>query len=119
MPSLDPPSQTTKVIDERSVAGNCDHLVRLAAVVADKYSFLGSWRFAIAMGQGLSSTRSKARTDMVHGPRGGPYTDEMYVQTASASLDELEQHPSAVVKKLVGPLLRTLESAGAFPWLEE
>jgi hypothetical protein len=35
----------------------------------------------------------------------------------TASLPEIQQAPQVIVRELVGQLLRSLSSAGQFPWL--
>ena len=82
-----PATQYTVVIDEPLVVGQVEFVVRLAAEIAADFQFAGSWRFGVAISPSLRGARSHLRTDHARYGTGGPYTDEGYLQTASASFE--------------------------------
>lgn len=89
------------------IVGHLDLLVRQAAIVAQKYGFTGSWRFAVAL-NGLKG--AAALTLVQHSfERTGPvYTEPSYDRAADASMLDLTQKPTAIVETLVAPLLCSL-----------
>ncbi|WP_231639730.1 AlbA family DNA-binding domain-containing protein [Mycobacterium sp. Marseille-P9652] len=97
--------------------GHADLMARLAARVS-AYGFRGSWRFAIAA-NGLHGARSAELRNYFDITDAPPFSESRYGQAATATLKELETIPPMVVSELVGPLLRSIGSAGHFPWVFE
>ncbi|KLO26480.1 hypothetical protein ABW16_19455 [Mycolicibacter heraklionensis] len=103
---------------ESVILGHTDLVVRLAAQVA-LYGFSGSWRFGVAV-VGIEGANSFALSATSSYDDQLPiYTDRDYSRAKTASLAEIQQSPHAIVRDLVGQLLRSLSSTSAnqFPWL--
>lgn len=110
------PSGEARILEAIFLA-HTDLVARLAAQVS-AYGFRGSWRFAIVV-NGLHGARSFELSKYFDSSDAPPFSESNYVQAATATLRELETAPQVVVSELVGPLLRSINSAGHFPWLFE
>lgn len=100
------------------VIGHTDLLVRVTALVAERFGFAGSWRFGLVASpmRGAVSFRLGSSP---HYERGPMYTADVYERATLASLEELTRGPEQVVNRLVSPLLRSLGSHQLWPWLSE
>jgi hypothetical protein len=111
------PNDSPQVL-EPLIIGHTDLLVRLAAVLSERYSFAGAWRFGLVV-IGLRGAISYALANTMRGAleeRGPIFTDEVYERATTASLLELSQFPEKVVSRLVSKLLRSLNSHQLPQW---
>lgn len=103
-------------IFEAAIVGHADLLVRLTALVSQKYCMAGSWRFGLLV-TGVRGAKSYALSEAPFYETGGPgFSDDVYPRATSASLAEFEQTPERVVRRLVSPLLRSLDSHQLQQW---
>ncbi|MFI8977197.1 helix-turn-helix domain-containing protein [Nocardia asteroides] len=108
---VQPPRPDIEVVFELLILGNIDLITRLAALVADKYGFTGSWRFGLVV-TGLAGAHSYSLNEGYgFGPEGTPYSAATYERATTASLVDLVNNPRTVTQTLVAPLLRGLGSA--------
>jgi hypothetical protein len=101
---------------EGLIVGHADLLVRLAALVSEKFGIAGSWRFGLVV-TGLRHATSYVLSHQMWGDREEPYTSNTYERAASASLAEFQQSPDHMVDKLVAALMRSLGSHDHLPSL--
>jgi hypothetical protein len=101
---------------EGLIVGHTDFLVRLTALVSQKYGMAGSWRFGL-VATGMRRAKSLALSQHPFYDTGGAgFSDDVYSRATSASLAELEQSPEKVVRRLVSSLLWNLGSNGLQQW---
>jgi Putative DNA-binding domain len=100
---------------EVAIVGHTDLLVHLTALVSQRYGFAGSWRFGLVV-TGVRGATSYALSEPPFYESGHRYTDGLYGRATSASLEELEQAPQQVVRRLVSPLLRSVGSHQLQQW---
>ncbi|WP_231995200.1 helix-turn-helix domain-containing protein [Mycobacterium sp. 852002-10029_SCH5224772] len=99
---------------EELIIGHTDLLVRLSAVVSERFEFSGSWRIGLIV-NGLRGAGSHARSLQIMADYGEPYAADTYERAVTASGAELKQSPESVVRALVSRLLRSL---GSQQWLK-
>ncbi|MGV0718775.1 ATP-binding protein [Mycolicibacterium sp. XJ662] len=100
---------------EELIVGHTKLLVRLSGVVSTKFDYAGSWEFGL-IAAGIGGKTSYAVHSHVFG-HSEPYSDDEYTAGTSASLEEIETAPQRVVDRLLGSLLRSLNSRERFPEL--
>jgi hypothetical protein len=100
---------------ELAIVGHTDLLVRLTALVSQRYGFAGSWRFGLVV-TGVRGATSYALAQAPLYETGPRFTDDFYDRATSASLAELEQAPQQVVYRLVSSLLRSVGSHQLQQW---
>lgn len=115
-PVVFPTDPGEPLVFEAAIVGHADLLVRLTALVSQKYGMAGSWRFGLVV-TGVRGAKSYGLSLPPLYDTGGPgFSDELYQRATSASLAELEQSPEQVVRRLVSPLLRSLGSHQLQSW---
>ncbi|MGW0933274.1 hypothetical protein [Streptomyces sp. NPDC002644] len=105
-----PPGQPEQVIFDSAAVILTRHVLHLLALLADEVGYHGGWILAA----GATRLRGRRR----HVPRGFPtdnrYTDDTYEEATAVTLAELQQASGAVTRRLLGPLLRSLDSEKIF-----
>lgn len=102
-----PPPPDLTVVFEALVIGHVTLLARLAAAVAHRWGYTGSWRFALSV-NGLRGSVSWILTDRSFGDRGPVYAEDIYERAAETSLSDLDENHHQVAAALTAPLLRSL-----------
>lgn len=105
--NVSPQPPDAVVVLDVLVVGHLDLLVRQAAVVAQKYGFTGSWRFAVAL-NGLKGAAALTLVQNSFERTGLVYTEPSYDRAVEASFLDLTHNPTAIVESLAAPLLRSL-----------
>jgi hypothetical protein len=99
-----------KLIRDHLIVGNTEHVVALALAISQMTGYVGSWNLAIAAG-GLNGGQSAALHVLDSwGDRHPVYSEDLYVQPATATFEELRDAPHTVANRLVRPLLRAIGS---------
>ncbi|MEV0360635.1 ATP-binding protein [Nocardia sp. NPDC050697] len=104
-----PKPAPAEVLFEDLIIGQTELLMRVTAIVAQRFGFTGSWKLGL-VATGLRGTVSYTRSALEHGPDGEPYSDRNYERATEVTLADLTTEPRRVVKTLVSPLLRSLGS---------
>ena len=100
-------------IFEVLIVEHTELLVELSGVISRRFGFAGSWRFGLVV-TGLRGKNSHATMTNVF-RHSEPYSDDDYIGSASATLEEITFTPMRVVEDLVGSLLRSLNSLDYSP----
>ncbi|WP_194820182.1 helix-turn-helix domain-containing protein [Nocardia sp. XZ_19_385] len=108
-----PQPPPTEVIFETLIIGNTDLLVRVAAQVAERYGFTGTWRIGLVI-TGLRGAQSWTLANRDFGREGSIFTAETYERATEATLLDLTRDPRAVAESLVAPLLRSIAAHHAW-----
>ncbi|MFB8085038.1 helix-turn-helix domain-containing protein [Streptomyces sp. NPDC055992] len=87
------------------------HILELMRLVADETGYHGNWTVAV----GANRLRGRRRhTEQSHFPSNHRYSADTYEEATGATLAELRDAPGAVTHRLLGPLLRSLDSEELF-----
>ncbi|MGW4371704.1 AlbA family DNA-binding domain-containing protein [Nocardia takedensis] len=95
------------VIFDDLIVGNVDLVVRMAAAVAQRFGFAGTWRFGLIV-TGLRGHPAWSAVDRFFGSEGEHYSAKVYERATEATLLDLTASPRTTAKALVAPLLRSL-----------
>ena len=98
------------------IIGHTDLVVRLTALLSERFGFAGAWRFGLLI-TGLRGAISYELSEEPTYETGPQYTKDEYPRAVTASVLELVQSPERVVNRLVSSLLRSLDSHGCWAWL--
>ncbi|MBT1094198.1 helix-turn-helix domain-containing protein [Streptomyces sp. Tu102] len=87
------------------------HMLELTRLVSDEVGYHGNWSVAV----GANRLRGRRRySGQSHWPSNHRYSADTYEETTGATLAELRDAPGTVTYRLLGPLLRSLDSEGLF-----
>lgn len=103
-----------KLIFEKLIIGNIEHLIALSQAIAAESGYLGGWEYAVHV-RGLRDGSSWELVNR-HAFEQHIYTDDDYSAATSASAEELSAAPGTVARRLGGPLLRALGSDHLPDW---
>ncbi|MFJ7201620.1 MULTISPECIES: helix-turn-helix domain-containing protein [unclassified Streptomyces] len=87
------------------------HMLELMRLVSDDVGYHGNWAVAV----GANRLRGRRRySGQSHWPSNHRYSAETYEESTGATLAELHHAPGTVTHRLIGPLLRSLDSEELF-----
>ncbi|MDX3588919.1 AlbA family DNA-binding domain-containing protein [Streptomyces europaeiscabiei] len=87
------------------------HMLELIRLVSDDVGYHGNWAVAV----GANRLRGRRRySGQSHFPSNHRYSADTYEESTGATLAELREAPGTVTRRLLGPLLRSLDSAELF-----
>ncbi|GAA1149190.1 AlbA family DNA-binding domain-containing protein [Streptomyces javensis] len=87
------------------------HMLELVRLVSDDVGYHGNWAVAV----GANRLRGRRRhTQQSLFPSNHKYSADTYEETTGATLAELRDAPGTVTRRLLGPLLRSLDSEELF-----
>ncbi|MFI8085793.1 helix-turn-helix domain-containing protein [Kitasatospora sp. NPDC086009] len=87
------------------------HMLELIRLVSDEVGYHGNW----AVGVGATRLRGRRRhSSHLRFPGNHKYSADTYEETTGVTLAELNDAPGAVTQRLLGPLLRSLDSEEEF-----
>ncbi|MFE1797751.1 helix-turn-helix domain-containing protein [Streptomyces sp. NPDC059517] len=87
------------------------HTLELLRLISEDVGYHGSW--AVAAGATRLRGRRRYSPDSVFASN-ARYSEDTYEETTGATLAELRNAQGAVTRRLLGPLLRSLDSEGVF-----
>ncbi|MFD4862485.1 hypothetical protein [Streptomyces atratus] len=86
-------------------------MLELMRLVSDEVGYHGNWSVAV----GANRLRGRRRySGQSHFPSNHRYSADTYEESAGATLAELRDAPGTVTRRLLGPLLRSLDSEELF-----
>lgn len=87
------------------------HMLELIRLISDDVGYHGNWTVAL----GANRLRGRRRYHgQAHFPSNHRYSADTYEESTGATLAELREAPGTVTHRLLGPLLRSLDSAELF-----
>ncbi|MBC2902106.1 RNA-binding domain-containing protein [Streptomyces cupreus] len=87
------------------------HMLELIRLVSEDVGYHGNWAVAV----GASRLRGRRRyAGQSHFPSNHRYSADTYEESTGATLAELREAPGTVTRRLLGPLLRSLDSEALF-----
>lgn len=100
-----------RTVNDGAINGLVKRLVMAAGEIGSNCNHFGGWDFAVSvvplLNRRAESARRRLMTPMP------PYSEEAYVESASATYEELRAEPDVVVDRLLGRLNRSFGGAGA------
>jgi len=103
-------SDDQKTVNDVAINGLVKRLVMAAGEIGANCNHFGSWDFAVSVVPLLNRLAESARRQPVTPMP--PYSEEAYVESASATYEELRADPDGVVNRLLGRLNRSFGGAG-------
>lgn len=98
-------------VNDIAINGLVKRVVLAAAAIGATCNHFGSWDFAVTvmalMNRRAESTRRRLAVEMP------PYSEEVYVETITATYEEIAADPDSVVGRLLGRLNRAFGGPGA------
>lgn len=106
-----PESEQEQLLFDASAVILTRHMLELIRLVSDDVGYHGTWAVAV----GANRLRGRRRfTGESHFPSDHRYSADTYEESTGATLAELHQAPGTVAHRLLGPLLRSLDSHDLF-----
>ncbi|MEK8141680.1 ATP-binding protein [Streptomyces sp. M10(2022)] len=106
-PRQAPESDREQVLFDSGAVILTRHMLELMRLVSDDVGYHGNWAVAV----GANRLRGRRRfTVESHFPSNHRYSADTYEESTDATLAELHHAPGTVARRLLGPLLRSLDS---------
>lgn len=87
------------------------HMLDLIRLISDDVGYHGNWAVAVGANRLRGRRRYQGRSGFLSNHR---YSADTYEESTGATLAELRDAPGMVTRRLLGPLLRSLDSEEAF-----
>lgn len=87
------------------------HMLELTRLISDDVGYHGNWAVAVGANRLRGRRRFSGRS---HWPTNHRYSADTYEESTGTTLAELRDAPGTVTRRLLGPLLRSLDSEELF-----